>query len=289
MGNNDHSTTAASVFVDISEHVQLRVLKREGGDRVPFLFVHGLASNARLWDGVAEHVAAAGHDSIAVDLRGHGGSSQVSSGFDFRTMADDLAAVVARISTRPVVAVGQSWGGNVALEFAERHPHLVVALSLIDGGFLRLRDDLPDWAEAERLLMPPSLDGMTSESVATMMRSRLEGFPEAGIESQLENFIINEDGSVENRLRLKSHLTILRHLWDHDPDPVGANVTSPVQVIAVAGGMPNKQDRVAAFAAAAAAEVHWVDGHHDVHAQQPERVAELLLAHAERAKPWPGE
>jgi len=46
----------------------------------PFVLVHGLASNARLWDGVARRLAGAGHSSAAVDLRGHGRSDKPDTG-----------------------------------------------------------------------------------------------------------------------------------------------------------------------------------------------------------------
>ncbi|HZZ48199.1 MAG TPA: alpha/beta fold hydrolase, partial [Pseudonocardia sp.] len=49
-----------------------------GGAARPVLLVHGMSSNARLWDGVAERLAAAGHPVVAVDLRGHGTSVDVS-------------------------------------------------------------------------------------------------------------------------------------------------------------------------------------------------------------------
>ena len=49
-------------------------LRRADGPRRAYLLVHGLASNARLWDGVARRLAGAGHAVAAVDLRGHGRS-----------------------------------------------------------------------------------------------------------------------------------------------------------------------------------------------------------------------
>jgi alpha-beta hydrolase superfamily lysophospholipase len=49
-------------------------VRRWRADGAPILLVHGLASNARTWDGVAEALVAAGHDVAAVDLRGHGAS-----------------------------------------------------------------------------------------------------------------------------------------------------------------------------------------------------------------------
>src|SRR5262245_45283564 len=54
--------------------VELSAIPRLDGDRVPVLLVHGLASNARLWDGVGEELSARGYPSVAIDLRGHGRS-----------------------------------------------------------------------------------------------------------------------------------------------------------------------------------------------------------------------
>lgn len=116
--------------------VRLRVLLHPGGG-IPFLLVHGLASNARMWDGVASRLSAAGHPSAAVDRRAHGESDGSDEGFDFATLAADLAAVAGHCFDRPVVAVGQSWGGNVVLELARRHPDRVGAVGLVDGGFIR--------------------------------------------------------------------------------------------------------------------------------------------------------
>ena len=91
----------------------------------PFVLVHGLASNARLWDGVAAALVASGHHAYTVDLRGHGRSSKPDGPYDVPTVAADLASLIATLGLdRPVVA-GQSWGGNVVLELAARHPDAV--------------------------------------------------------------------------------------------------------------------------------------------------------------------
>src|SRR6266540_576228 len=61
--------------------------------RRPFVLVHGLSSNARLWDGVAGRLAAHGHPVYAVDLRSHGESDRPAEGYDTATAAADLDAV----------------------------------------------------------------------------------------------------------------------------------------------------------------------------------------------------
>ena len=70
-------------------------LRRADGAGRPFLLVHGLSSNARLWDGPAAHLAAAGHQVVAVDQRGHGRSEQVADGYTTAQCAADLAALCA--------------------------------------------------------------------------------------------------------------------------------------------------------------------------------------------------
>ena len=79
-----------------------------------------------------------GDGTAAVDLRGHGGSSTPDDGYDFATVAADLVAVAGALGMdRPVVA-GQSWGGNVVLELARRHPHHVTQVVCVDGGVIEL-------------------------------------------------------------------------------------------------------------------------------------------------------
>jgi pimeloyl-ACP methyl ester carboxylesterase len=125
-----------------------------GGPQRPVLLVHGLSSNARLWDEVAGHLEAAGHPVVAVDLRGHGASAAIADDEADATVAaaHDLAAVCTDLEwTAPVVA-GQSWGGNVALQFAADRPPF--ALALVDGGWLHLSDRFTTLDDAWEELAP---------------------------------------------------------------------------------------------------------------------------------------
>src|SRR5205814_1709852 len=114
-------TSAADVAPDsrwlpATGGVGLHVNVWPDGEGVPFLLVHGLASNARMWDGVASALAGLGHPVAAVDQRGHGRSDKPDSGYDFITVTDDLVAVLDGLGFERSVAVGQSWGGNVVVE-----------------------------------------------------------------------------------------------------------------------------------------------------------------------------
>src|SRR5881409_4348443 len=79
----------------VAPGVSLHVERRDGDPAAaPFVLVHGLASNLRLWDGVAEELQARGHTVIALDQRGHGLSDAPESSYDMDTAVTDLRAVV---------------------------------------------------------------------------------------------------------------------------------------------------------------------------------------------------
>ena len=65
--------------------------RRPAATRSPFVLVHGLASNARMWDGVACELSDRGHLAVTVDLRGHGRSAKPDGPYDMATVADDVA------------------------------------------------------------------------------------------------------------------------------------------------------------------------------------------------------
>lgn len=246
----------------------------------PVLLVHGLASNARLWDGVARSLAARGHPVVALDQRGHGRSSKPDEGYDVATVADDLALVIGALGwQRPVVA-GQSWGGNVVVELAHRHQDLAAAIVAVDGGFIDLRSHLPRWEDALRLLAPPRLAGAPLTEVERMVRATAADWPDRG-EGTLANFEHRDDGTVAPWLTYERHLTVLRGLWEHDPSERFATLTAPVLFIVAedraswtASKRAGVEVALAALARGAAAYV--ADAHHDVHAQHPELVGALI-------------
>jgi pimeloyl-ACP methyl ester carboxylesterase len=250
----------------------------------PFLLVHGLASNARTWDGVAGRLAAAGHRVVAVDQRGHGRSHKPAGGYDFATVAGDLAELIAALGlARPVVA-GQSWGGNVVLELAARRPDLVRLAVGVDGGTIALGQAFACWADCAAALAPPRLDGWPLDRLRQRLRAAHPDWPEEGIAATLDNFEQLPDGTVRPWLDREHHMSILRQLYAHQPDALYPRLTVPVLLLAALGREPRwdavKRERALAAAAAiplARAEI-WEPADHDLHVQQPERLARRLLA-----------
>lgn len=233
-----------------------------------FLLVHGLASNARLWDGVAERLASQGLAVAAVDQRGHGQSDKPDEGYDFPTLCDDLMAVLAALaeqsevaalsserelsgslsmpaappasprpggaSSRPwlhPVVAGQSWGANVVLELAFRQPGTLAGVACVDGGIIELGRHFPDWDSCAAALAPPDLIGTRADDLAAMMRRNHPDWPAGGIEGAMANFEIRPDGTVAPFLTRERHMKILHHLYDHQPSRRYPHIDTPVLLI----------------------------------------------------------
>jgi pimeloyl-ACP methyl ester carboxylesterase len=253
----------------------------------PVLLVHGLSSNARLWEVVADRLSVAGHPVAAVDQRGHGRSDKPDEGYDFETLTADLAAVMTTFGwdpVRPPIVAGQSWGGNVALELAAARPELVAALVLVDGGTIELSARFADWPTCEAALAPPPLGGTSAASFERFLRTSHPDWPESGIAATLANVEVLADGTIQPWLSRSHHMTILRHLWEHHPSSRYGVITAPVLLVPAEDPgnprwMAQKRDEVDKAAAALDVSVtRWVAGDHDLHAQHPDLIAELIDA-----------
>jgi pimeloyl-ACP methyl ester carboxylesterase len=102
---------------------ETRVLELEG-DGVPILMFHGYADSADTWRYTLARLARRGRRAIAVDLPGFGAADPLRPE-PVLPQLDEFAAAAMRYAAgrprRPIIAVGNSLGGCVALRLAERH------------------------------------------------------------------------------------------------------------------------------------------------------------------------
>ena len=94
-------------------------------------FSHGWPLNADAWDGQMHYLVQHGFRAIAHDRRGHGRSSQASSGNDMNGYADDLAAVIETLDLRDATLVGHSTGGGEVARYIGRHGTSRVAKAVL--------------------------------------------------------------------------------------------------------------------------------------------------------------
>jgi pimeloyl-ACP methyl ester carboxylesterase len=100
------------------------------GKGLPLVFVHGFPLNREAWQPQIDDLSASLR-TIAPNLPGFGGRKAFSGSLTMDMLADDVAALATKLGARPVVLVGHSMGGYVALAFARRHPELLRGLVLV--------------------------------------------------------------------------------------------------------------------------------------------------------------
>ncbi len=265
-----------------------------GGDGPPVVLLHGLASTCRIWDLVAP-LLAQDFSVIAVDQRGHGDSGKPDHGYDFDSVAGDIAALLAgRGIERPVV-VGHSWGADVALELAVARPDLLRGIVFVDGGTIdaSARYDTLDDALAQ--MAPPDFRGTTRAQFLERVRSGgqwatlIAEHGPAAEEIIMGNFETLDDGTIRAKLSRDNHLRIIEALWEHHPRELYAKVSCPVLMMpARQKANPDAYERTLARSESIAAaerllprsKTVWLeDSIHDVPVQRPELVAETIREH----------
>jgi len=94
---------------------------KEWGEGPAVTFSHGWPLNSDAWDGQMHFLAKNGYRVVAHDRRGHGRSSQASSGNDMNGYADDLAAIIEALDLRNATLIGHSTGGGEVTRYIGRH------------------------------------------------------------------------------------------------------------------------------------------------------------------------
>ena len=135
-------------YVTTADKTKLYV-KDWGGGR-PVILLHGWPLSSDSWDDQAMAIAEAGYRAIAYDRRGFGRSSQPWSGYDYDTLADDLAAVIEQTGAQDAVLAGFSMGGGEVARYMSRHQGKSVSKAVLVSSvvpFMLKTADNPDGTE----------------------------------------------------------------------------------------------------------------------------------------------
>lgn len=201
------------------------------GATLPILLVHGLASNARIWDLTAPALTRE-FRTIAINQRGHGRSSKPDDGYDFATVTHDLAEAIGVLGLAKPLVVGHSWGANVALQLASDRPDLLAGIVLVDGGVGDMAAAMSLEETLERLA-PPRLAGTPRPIFLENLRNRWLGAlwsPE--VETiVMGNFAVDADDRIAPHLSFDNHLKVLRAIWEQRPSSLFSRVAAPTLII----------------------------------------------------------
>lgn len=268
----------------------------EPGQGQPVILLHGLASNARIWELTAPYLAVAGFDLIAPDQRGHGLTDKPDSDLGFTTYTRDLLALITSLELDRPILVGHSWGASVALDYAARFaigPRAPAGIVLVDGGLIQM-NALPGvtWEGMRERLTPPRLAGMPLEKFLDLLR-RPWGSWQPDDQAQqiiLGNFEIREDETIAPHLRFEQHMQIVRAMWEFNTFERFSSLRCPVLALPVYPSLPvsaEDQDYLTAKENGLAEILkvnpnvrhEWMrDSIHDIPLQHPESLANQIIS-----------
>ena len=129
-------------FVTTLDKTELYV--KDWGSGQPVILLHGWPLSADSWDDQAMAIADAGYRAIAYDRRGFGRSSQPWTGYDYDTLADDLAAVIEQTGAHDAVLAGFSMGGGEVARYLSRHGGKSVVKTVLVSSVVPFMLNTPD-------------------------------------------------------------------------------------------------------------------------------------------------
>lgn len=127
-----------------------KLFYKDWGTGKPVIFMHGWPLSSDSWDDHAMAVADAGFRSIFYDRRGFGRSTHPWGGYDYNTLADDLAAVIEQTGATDATLVGFSMGGGEIARYMSRHQGKNVSKAVLVSSivpFMLKTDDNPNGTE----------------------------------------------------------------------------------------------------------------------------------------------
>ncbi len=131
-GMSPATTPSANIVIGRAEVNGIRLSYRIAGSGEPVVLLHGFPETSNAWRHVmpalAEH-----YTVIAPDLRGFGASDRPDSGYDKRTVAEDVHQLTQHLGLGPINLVGHDVGMMVAYAYACAFPDEVRRLVLMEA------------------------------------------------------------------------------------------------------------------------------------------------------------
>jgi pimeloyl-ACP methyl ester carboxylesterase len=165
------------------QHGSVEIAFLDEGEGEPVVLIHGFASNKEvnwLHPGWVATLTRAGRRAIALDNRGHGGSSKLydPAAYHTETMAADARGLMDHLGLDRADVIGYSMGARIAAFLALKHPGRVrsavfggLGIHLVDG--VGLPDSIAEALEAPAVDQVADPVGRTFRTFAEQTRSDL--------------------------------------------------------------------------------------------------------------------
>ncbi len=146
----------------------LRLEYTDEGTGTPVVLLHAFPLNRTMWEPQITPFSAALR-TIAIDLRGHGGSERGLTPYTLEEFATDIKDLLDHLNIQEAMFVGLSMGGYILLAFYRLYPDRVKGLILADT---RAQADTPDGRMGRfEMIRTAETEGMNA--IANIMMPRL--------------------------------------------------------------------------------------------------------------------
>ena len=191
-----------------------RLFFRDWGKGQPMVFVAPWGLNSAWWEYQMADLAGSGQRCVAFDRRGHGRSEEPNDGYDFDTLADDLAALLDQLDLREVTLVGQSMGCGEVVRYLSRHGSSRVARIVLVSTITPLiakTDDNPDGLDAATLELPRTLLSKDHAHPIGSFAPKFFGVPKNNVSQEIMDWwtrMMVDDCSLKVLLDLQRMFTV---------------------------------------------------------------------------------
>jgi pimeloyl-ACP methyl ester carboxylesterase len=103
-----------------------------GGKGDAVVLLHGWPETWYEWRNIIPELIANNYTVIAPDMRGLGDSEKPQTGYDTKTLAEDIYQLVKKLGYSKIYLVAHDWGGPVAYSYAAAHPEDVRKMIILD-------------------------------------------------------------------------------------------------------------------------------------------------------------
>ena len=259
-----------------------RVIAKDAEPKMWLLMLHGIYGSGRNWGTIARRLVEARPEwgVLLVDLRNHGGSRGFSGPHTLHAAAADVDRLVAQLDFHAAAVVGHSFGGKVALVYAQHHGDELRQVWVMDSTPAVREPEGSAWGMIELVRGLPEEFASRQEAVQALM--------DAGLNEGLAQWMAINLEPVDGRYRWRIDFGVMEEmlrdffrtdLWEvvvHPPEGVEIHFVKATESNTLDAESARRVE--AAGAANGRVHLHQLEGGHWINTDNPEGVVDLLRA-----------
>jgi esterase len=260
-----------------------RVVAKDAEPKLWLLVLHGIYGSGRNWGTIARRLVEARPEwgALLVDLRNHGQSRGFAPPHTLMASAADVDRLVESLDFHAAAVMGHSFGGKVALAYAQHHGEGLRQVWVMDSTLATREPEGSAWRMIETIRALPPEFASRAEAV--------EGIQAAGYGEPVAQWMAINLEPVEGRYRWRIDLDVMEEmlrdffqtdLWEavvHPPGEAEIHIVKATE----SNSLDEESERRVEMAGTANGRVylHRLEGGHWINTDNPQGVIDLLRSH----------